>query len=123
MVEDQSHYILSLSRQIRELSSELDRLLILQSTRSNTSSTPSSASVTPPSTPPDLQPRSYKKEFLVGDIVRITNRYKGYRGCLASILDTSSKDTFALKLLSNGETLNQRKWNIKFVCCPSNSPS
>ena len=122
MVEDQSHRILSLSRQIRELSSELDQLLILQSTRSNTSSTHSSASVTPPSTPPDLQPRSYK-EFLVGDIVRITNRYKGYRGCLASILDILSKDTFALKLLSNGETLNKRKWNVEFVRRPSNYPS
>ena len=122
MVEDQSDRILSLSRQIRELSSELDRLLILQSNRSNTSSAPSSASVTPPSTPSDLPPRSYK-DFLVGDIVRITNRYKGYRGCLASILDTSSKDTFALKLLSNGETLNKRKWNVDFVRRPSHSHS
>jgi len=122
MVKDSSDHsarILSLSRDICNLSAELDRLLTLQASR------PPSSVPDPPSPPrstsvpaPPSVPLTYES-FLVGDIVRITNRYGGYRGQLARILDTSASQTFELKLLHSGETLTKRKWNVDFVRRPS----
>jgi len=118
MVKDNSSRILSLSREIRELSAELDRLLHLQASNSSsgTSRSPSPVTSAPQvSSPP---PSSYH-HFRVGDVVRITNRYGGYHGQLARILDTSASQTFELKLLHSGETLKKRKWNVDFVRRPS----
>jgi len=121
MVKDQSDRILSLSRQIRDLSAELDRVLTLQASRSSApSSTPSPTPV--PSAPigsphPDPAPTSYRY-FRVGDIVRITNRYGGFRNRLARIIEDSAPQSFELKLLDSGETLSKRKWNVEFVRRP-----
>jgi len=122
MVKDQSERILSLSRQIRDLSAELDRVLTLQASRSSVPS--STSSPTPvPSAPvasphPDPAPTSYR-HFRVGDIVRITNRYGGFRNRLARIIEDSAPQSFELKLLDSGETLSKRKWNVEFVRRPS----
>jgi len=121
MVKDQSERILSLSRQIRDLSAELDRVLTLQaSCASSPSSIPSPAPV--PSAPvasthTDPAPTSYRS-FRVGDIVRITNRFGGFRNRLASIIEDSAPQSFELKLLDSGETLSKRKWNVEFVRRP-----
>jgi len=120
MVVDRDSRILDLSRQIATLSVELDRLLHI---RADSPSVPSASThrpipPSPPSTPQALplpaNPRSYT-EFIVGDIVEITNRYGGNKGKHARILNTDAKETFALELLSTGESLSKRKWNVRFV--------
>jgi len=109
MVKDQSDRILKLSRDIRDLTAELDRLLHLQASRSAHTSAPAPAPV------PSSTQQTPAHSFCVGDIVRITNRYGGYKGQLASVLDTSAKQTLELKLLHSGETLTKRRWNVDFV--------
>ena len=125
MAKDHSARILSLSRDICDLSAELDRLLRIQASRSSPpvppvpSSVPSSRSApfVAPAASPSSVPTSYKL-FRVGDIVRITNRYGGFRNKLARIIEASSAQTFELKLLDSGETLTKRKWNVDFVRRP-----
>jgi len=118
MVKDHSSHILSLSRQIRDLSAELDRVLTLQASRSSVpASNPSPDSI--PSTPVSEEPAptSYR-DFRVGDVVRITNRYGGFRNRFARIIEDSAPQSFELKLLDSGETLSKRKWNVEFVRRP-----
>jgi len=118
MVKDHSDRILSLSRQIRDLSAELDRVLTLQASRSSTSSSNPSPDFVPSATASaDPTPTSYR-DFRVGDTVRITNRYGGFRNRLARIIENSSPQSFELKLLDSGETLSKRKWNVEFVRRP-----
>jgi len=118
MVKDNSSQILSLSRELRELSAELDRLLHIQASSSSPAA-PCPPSLVPSSTPVSAPPPSSYHHFRVGDMVRITNRYGGYRGQLARILDTSASQTFELKLLHSGETLTKRNWNVDFVRRPA----
>jgi len=98
MVKDNSSRVLSLSREIRDLSAELDRLLLLQASSSSSRSPSPVASTTHPSVSSTTPPSSYR-HFRARDVVRITNRYGGDRGQLAHILDTSASQTFELKLL------------------------
>jgi len=74
---DHSSRILSLSQEIRELSVELDHLLTHQASRSSFSALVSPSPPGSSSIPPTAQVPITYESFLVGDIVRITNRYGG----------------------------------------------
>jgi len=97
MTSDSSARALALTRQIAELSRELELLLRDPST---------TRSVSPPPSPSPSGP------IQVGEIVFITNRYGGHYGSRARVLGEVGKGSFELKKLSTGETFQKRRRNV-----------